>query len=125
MNLNFNVTGKSRVKLANIIAEALDQECTYMKAPTYAYQIGNFTITREGELKFDIADVTKDEIQTAVDAAKAAGFEVAEIDGEPVPETETALEEDGEDSPEIVSILVFLSLSKNVLKDSIKNGLII
>ena len=99
MNLNFNVTGKSRVKLANIIAEALDQECTYMKAPTYAYQIGNFTITREGELKFDIADVTKDEIQTAVDAAKAAGFEVTEIDGEPAPEGET----DGEDSPEIAA----------------------
>jgi hypothetical protein len=93
MNLNFNVTGKARGKLANIIAEALDQECTYMKAPTYAYEIGAFTITREGELEFDVADVSKDEIKTAVDAAKSAGFEIAEIDGEP---TKT----EGEDSPE-------------------------
>ena len=101
MKINYNVQGKARGKLVKIIAEALNQESTYLKAPTYNYEIGAFTITRDGELEFDIADVSKDEIQTAVDAAKAAGFEVAEIDGEPVPETETALEEDGEDSPEI------------------------
>jgi hypothetical protein len=94
MNLNFNVTGKARGKLANIIAEALNQECTYMKAPSYAYEIGAFTITRNGELEFDIADVSKDEIKTAVDAAKAAGFAIAEIDGE---STET----EGDSSPKI------------------------
>jgi len=100
MKINFNAQGKARGKLVKIIAEALNQESTYLKAPTYNYEIGAFTITREGELEFDIANVTQDEIQTAVDAAKAAGFEVAEIDGEPVPDTETALEEDGDDSTE-------------------------
>jgi len=98
MNLNFNVAGKARGKLANIIAEALNVECTYMKAPTYAYEIGNFTITREGELEFDIADVSKEEIQTAVDAAKAAGFGISEIDGE---STEIESLETAHESPEI------------------------
>jgi hypothetical protein len=100
MKINYNVQGKARGKLVKIIAEALNQEATYLKAPTYNYEIGAFTITREGELEFDIADVTKEEIQTAVDAAKAAGFEVVEIDGEPAHETETTLEEEGEDYPE-------------------------
>jgi hypothetical protein len=80
MKINFNAQAKARGKLVKIIAEALNKESTYLKAPTYNYEIGAFTITREGELEFDISDVSQDEIQTAVAAAKAAGFEVAEIE---------------------------------------------
>jgi len=51
---------------------------------------------KERDGVYQEAHRTKDEIQTAVDAAKAAGFEVAEIDGEPV----SKVEKDGEDSHE-------------------------
>ena len=57
MKINFNAQGKERGKLVKIIAETLNQESTYLKAPTYNYEIGAFTITREGELEFDTADV--------------------------------------------------------------------
>ena len=42
-----------RKALANAIAEELGTLAVYMRAPTYAYQIGNITVDRDGNLQGD------------------------------------------------------------------------
>jgi len=75
MRLEFNVTGKQRKELVNIIAETLNTEAEYQRPPTYAFIIGDFTVTRDGAVEFDAADTDNSEIQAVVEALKAAGFE--------------------------------------------------
>jgi hypothetical protein len=48
--MKMNYKGKQRKELAAAIAEITGEKAVYMKAPTYAYQIGKFTIQRHGEL---------------------------------------------------------------------------
>ena len=53
MKINYNVQGKERKALVNIIAETINDEAEYQKAPTYSYIIGNFTVTRDGAVECD------------------------------------------------------------------------
>jgi len=51
--MKMNYEGKQRKELAEAIAEITGEKAVYMKAPTYAYQIGKFTIERDGNLSCD------------------------------------------------------------------------
>ncbi|MGN0254769.1 MAG: virulence protein [Eubacterium sp.] len=89
MKINYNVTGARRKELAQTIGTALELKPKYMGMPSAAYQIGSFTLSKDGLLDYfestDIEDVRK-----VLDAIMAAGFEPAE----PVePETEEESEE--------------------------------
>lgn len=44
----FNVTGTERKKLAGAISEILNTPTKYLGAPTFAYEIGNYTIDKNG-----------------------------------------------------------------------------
>jgi hypothetical protein len=48
-----NYEGRQRKELAAAIAEIIGEKAVYMKAPTYAYQIGRFTVDRNGDLTCD------------------------------------------------------------------------
>jgi len=48
--MKMNYKGKQRKELAAAIAEITGEKAVYMKAPTYAYQIGIFTIGSNGDL---------------------------------------------------------------------------
>ena len=48
--MKMNYEGKQRKELAAAIAEITGEKAVYMKAPTYAYQIGIFTVERNGDL---------------------------------------------------------------------------
>lgn len=50
MEINFNVHGKQRKKLVEQIAEYTQQKAEYQYTPTYAYQIGKYTISKDGNL---------------------------------------------------------------------------
>ena len=41
MTINCNVTGNERKRLAQVLGEILSIEPVYMKAPTFAYVLGN------------------------------------------------------------------------------------
>jgi len=45
---NFNVTGTERKKLAGAISEILNTSTKYLGAPTFGYEIGNYTIDKNG-----------------------------------------------------------------------------
>jgi len=74
MKINYNVQGKERRQLANIIAETINEEVTYMNAPSYAYKTGMFTVTREGVVEFDSATVEETQIKAVINALQENGF---------------------------------------------------
>jgi len=47
-NYNFNVSGKERKQLVMVISEILGVEAIYKKPPTYAFEIGNIVVDRNG-----------------------------------------------------------------------------
>ncbi len=70
MRINYNITGKDRKALVNFIAESLEEKAEYLRVPSCAYKIGDFTVTKDGSLEFD------DGIDAAnlIEAIKEAGF---------------------------------------------------
>lgn len=70
MNINYNVIGKDRKALVKFIGEALETKPQYMGVPSCAYQIGDFTITKEGSLTFDDGL----DASNLIEAIKEAGF---------------------------------------------------
>lgn len=53
MRINYNVTGNERKALVKVISEATGEKAVYKFTPTYAFEIGEFTVTRYGALEFD------------------------------------------------------------------------
>lgn len=85
MTINYNVTGPDRKKLVQTIAEILECDAKYLGVPSCAYQIGHFTVDKNGSLSFDDR-ADGDEVEQLVEALCEHGFE-AEIETE-----ETGLE---------------------------------
>lgn len=57
MKVNYNATGKERKRLAQSIGKAIGVDAIYTGVPTCAYEIGYFTVDREGTLIFDESKV--------------------------------------------------------------------
>ena len=51
--MKMSYKGRQRKELAASIAEITGEKAVYMKAPTYIYQIGSFTVERNGDLACD------------------------------------------------------------------------
>lgn len=77
---SFNVTGTERKKLAGAISEILNTPTNYLGAPTFAYEIGNYTLYKNGT-------VTGEYNQTLFTELAARGFEPeAAVIAEPQPD---------------------------------------
>jgi len=50
MNIRYNVTGKDRKALVAAIGASLKETTTYCGAPSFAYEVGNYKIDRDGTL---------------------------------------------------------------------------
>ena len=81
MRINYNVTGNERKALVKVISEATGEKAVYKFTPTYAFDIGVFTVSRYGVLEYDDS-VDADAVLAAL---SAAGYEG---------EAEEAVEED-------------------------------
>ena len=78
MEINYNVTGPDRKRLVQAIAMILESDAKYLGVPSCAYQVDNFTISKDGILSFD--DQTKsDEAEQLIERLCEMGFE-AEIE---------------------------------------------
>lgn len=74
MEINFNVHGPQRKKLVEQIAEYTQQRAEYQYTPTYAYQIGKYTVNKDGIL------TSPDEIPTnLLEYLEQQGFHPTEI----------------------------------------------
>lgn len=78
MELNYNVTGQRRKDMVQTVAGALGFTPVYKGAPTFAYAVSNFTISKDGALSFD-ERVTEADVKKVTDALAAAGFETPDL----------------------------------------------
>ena len=53
MTINYNVTGTERKRLADYISGFMGTEKKYLGAPTFAYQIGYLTVSKDGVVSFE------------------------------------------------------------------------
>jgi hypothetical protein len=72
MTINFNRTGAERKSLVGAISAALNAPTKYLGAPTFAYEVGGYTIDKTGTL-------TGADAEGLVATLIAQGFEPAEI----------------------------------------------
>ena len=90
MVLHFNVKGESRKAMVTAIEKERGGKARYLGVPSCAYEIGNYTVGRNGELEFgDFDDI--DEVAPIVDACvMATGITPAEWEeNKDAEETET------------------------------------
>jgi hypothetical protein len=74
MRINYNVTGAQRKELVKVISDTTGAKAEYKFMPTCNYEIGFFTVTKDGALEFDdMAD--SEQVEKVLEAIAAAGFE--------------------------------------------------
>lgn len=90
MEIKYNVTGTNRKELVNVISKATGMKAVYKFMPTCNFEIGCFTVNKEGTLLIDaLADHR--EVARVLEAIAAAGFEHESLDTEEAPAEEDAL----------------------------------
>lgn len=84
--INYAASGNQRKKLVNALVEILECESEYLKAPSYAYRIGKFTVNRDGDVECP-DEVAEEEMEAIIKKLTWHGFErilnesTEEIDG--------------------------------------------
>ena len=71
MTINYNTT--DRKPLVKAVSEFLGTKAVYMKMPTYAYRIGNATVTREGNLRID-EPIDREQVEKLISVLAGQGF---------------------------------------------------
>lgn len=75
MEIRYKVIGSRRKAMAHKIAEITGQECRYLFLPTYAYEIGDFNLAKDGTLTIaDTAD--ENDVGAVLQGLEEAGFEM-------------------------------------------------
>ncbi|MCH4034735.1 MAG: virulence protein [Lachnospiraceae bacterium] len=82
MELNYNVTGDERKALVKAISGITGEKAVYKRMPTCAYEIGAFTVSKEGALSFE--DSAYDAARNLIDRLQEQGYkpETQETTGE-------------------------------------------
>lgn len=92
MKIHCNITKEQRKKMVEIVGRTLGVQPIYCGAPTFAYKVGAFEITRDGCICFgDEADEA--EVERVRTALREAGFVAAEDETE-MPTAEADSDED-------------------------------
>ena len=78
MEIKYNVTGPDRKRLVQAIAQILESDAKYLGVPSCAYQVDNFTISKDGILSFDDHTNSR-EGEQLIERLSEMGFE-AEIE---------------------------------------------
>ena len=125
MVLHFNVKGESRKAMVTAIEKETGGKAKYLGVPSCAYEIGNYTVGRNGELEFgDFDDI--DDATPVIDACiMATGITPAEWK-----ETTATEETETEDSLELTVTIPFekvnvgnltnlLEAKGNLIKDTL------
>ena len=81
MEVKYRATGNDRKRMAKIIGIVIGVDPIYKRAPSFTYEIDQFTVTKEGNLVFD-ENIDMHETETVLDMLAAEGFE-ADLPGLP------------------------------------------
>ena len=74
MKPNFNVTGSERKRLVQTISKSCGEDSRYLGAPSMAYEVGPFTVSRDGTLEFSDS-IDSEIVEKLYDDIAAAGFD--------------------------------------------------
>ena len=91
MTITINATGTERKRLVKTISEWLGEDARYCGAPTFAYEIGRFTVEKNGSLTFsDLLDSKV--VERLLEHIYDEGFDIdqSHTEDEPESEAETA-----------------------------------
>ena len=96
MERRFNVTGERRKEMVKVISGIVGMKAVYMRMPTCAYAISNFTVSKEGTLAWD-ERTDSGTVEKVLAGLAQAGFtaepeETAEAQAEPQDSAEEAAE---------------------------------
>ena len=81
MKIHYNITKEQRKKMVEIVGRTLGVQLIYCGAPTFAYKVGAFEITRDGSICFgDEADEA--EVERVRTALREEGFAAEEEESE-------------------------------------------
>lgn len=113
MNITLNAT--DRKPLVKAISELTGEKAVYLKTPTCAYKIGDYTVTREGNL--DVPDgLDAETLQQLKEVIESAGFQLDNIE---VPEA--TAEDSSEDEITGICISMPRSLFTDANLENLKN----
>ena len=129
MTINYNVTGTERKRLADYISGFMGTEKKYLGVPTFAYQIGYLTVSKDGAVSFEdrgynsdidalMAELEGQGFHTEDTIAKADTAEPEATSGENATEPEAAPAEGDATQPHGCGLTVSLpaaSLSSEAL----------
>ena len=94
MDINYNVTGSERKRLVSIITRMTGERAKYQGAPTMAFTVSGFTVSRDGALSWD-STVDNHTVLRLAEMLEAEGFQPEEpID---LPEEDESIPGTGED----------------------------
>ena len=77
MKIHYNITKEQRKKMVEIVGRTLGVQPIYCGAPTFAYKVGTFEITRDGSICFD-DEADEAEVERVRTALREAGFAAEE-----------------------------------------------
>jgi len=104
--MRINYEAKDRKRMVKAIGEALEEKPVYQGVPSCAYQIAEFTVTRDGDLEFP-DDTDPEIINGLLDALEEAGFQFPENEEHAVSVgTEACTDEDGSVTTEETAVEV-------------------
>ena len=92
MEIKYNVTGAKRKELVNVISKATGMKAVYKFMPTCNFEIGSFTVNKEGTLLID-AHADNEEVARVLEAIAAASFEGETQDTQESPAEDASAEE--------------------------------
>lgn len=103
MERKYNVTGERRKEMVEVVSGIVGMKAVYMRMPTCAYAISNFTVSKEGTLVWDERS-SAELVEKVLAGLAQAGFtaepeETAEAQEEPQDSAEAAAEETATDAP--------------------------
>ena len=81
MKIHYNITKEQRKKMVEIVGRTLGVQPIYCGAPTFAYRVGAFEITRDGSICFG-DEVDEAEVERVRTALRGAGFAAEEDESE-------------------------------------------
>ena len=103
MTLNFNLQGAERKTLVQAISAILETPAVYLRTPTYAYQVGEYHIDKNGtvtgEDNTDLVNLLQQNGFIAENAAYEASTEANEAEANALETTATEAETGAEEDP--------------------------
>ncbi len=102
MTINYNVTGSERKRLADYISGFMGTEKKYLGAPTFAYQIGYITVSKDGAVSFEDRGYNSD-IDALMGELETEGFHtedtIAKADSTAAADQPDEAQDSTEDAP--------------------------